>query len=212
MFRVQWRAPEKALGILEMWVTFGCHLCNIHGYSGMVSALCILISDLPLVKLSVIVGWLEKSIILWFIVVTRVGKVQFVSRKLKMNSSVKIQCIPSSGVAVAKATGTDLGEQWNGLLTQLSWLFSDHGLVLEEDGIADHLQRVRHLLWQVSTPNRRYVCRHHASLPPPTAPWHRYYVHTHFKGAEDSESLTSLQSQGSNTGAQTPGPVSLYPL
>lgn len=156
MFRVQWRAPEKALGILEMWVTFGCHLCNIHGYSGMVSALCILISDLPLVKLSVIVGWLEKSIILWFIVVTRVGKVQFVSRKLKMNSSVKIQCIPSSGVAVAKATGTDLGEQWNGLLTQLSWLFSDHGLVLEEDGIADHLQRVRHLLWQVSTPNRRY--------------------------------------------------------
>lgn len=43
--------------------------------------------------------------------VTRVGKVQFVSRKLKMNSSVKIQCIPSSGVAVAKATGTDLKRQ-----------------------------------------------------------------------------------------------------
>lgn len=48
-----------------------------------------------LVKLGVIVDWLGvgvgNSVFLWFSAVTRVGKVQFVSRKLKMNSGVQIQ-------------------------------------------------------------------------------------------------------------------------
>ena len=38
--------------------------------------------------------WLAgKSVVLWFSVVTRGGKVQFVSRKLKMNSGVQIPCM-----------------------------------------------------------------------------------------------------------------------